>query len=386
MVSGIALGGVAQGIDQATKRLQADDQLAINEKIGNARIAQGDRRLDLMNQRLGLDRQIAKSAEEKDRIVKLNGALGNTMSTISNIVTNGLKSGADMGRIRKAIAPLLSDINDLAPAAGRDPAQLLRSIEASIAGGEASADGARATAKGGKPLTESGSARLTAIATARTQFDDLVKRVQNFGEIGTFKNLRANAEWQIGRGEPYKAYIAGTLTIEALLRALTGAVAPDKEFARISRTFMPTPYDMPETRQMKLTMLNQFMKEATDAMQAGRIELIPKDKALQFFNSAETRIKQMTGVDVRRQTQLTEPQGEKAKGSANISSFIQSARAKLAQGVDRQAVIAIMQRNGIDPSLIDEDPVDQISPLSDVVREGTSDEALTNDLVRRHSG
>jgi hypothetical protein len=60
------------------------------------------------------------------------------------------------------------------------------------------------------------------------------------------------------------------LAIEAALRAMTGAAAPESEVSRYEDLFMPTPWDNAKSRQQKLDNLDDFMNGARKMIQQGR--------------------------------------------------------------------------------------------------------------------
>lgn len=60
------------------------------------------------------------------------------------------------------------------------------------------------------------------------------------------------------------------VAIEAGLRAMTGAAAPEPEVERYTDMFLPTPFDNATSRKQKLDLLNDFMSNATRLIMQGR--------------------------------------------------------------------------------------------------------------------
>lgn len=61
------------------------------------------------------------------------------------------------------------------------------------------------------------------------------------------------------------------LAIEAALRAMTGAAAPETEVSRYEDMFMPTPWDDSATRQQKIKLLDDFINNARRTILQGRV-------------------------------------------------------------------------------------------------------------------
>lgn len=84
------------------------------------------------------------------------------------------------------------------------------------------------------------------------------------GPVGQMVGQRMNA-FEIGRQQRNVR-----LGVEAALRAMTGAAAPETEVKRYSDMFTPSVYDAIETRQQKLDALEQFMTNARANIMRGR--------------------------------------------------------------------------------------------------------------------
>jgi hypothetical protein len=61
--------------------------------------------------------------------------------------------------------------------------------------------------------------------------------------------------------------------IEAALRTMTGAAAPEQEVVRYMQMYMPTPLDTKESAKQKLDGLMSFMDKAEKIVMQGRGEL-----------------------------------------------------------------------------------------------------------------
>lgn len=74
-------------------------------------------------------------------------------------------------------------------------------------------------------------------------------------------------------------------SIEVVLRAMTGAAAPEQEVTRYDNFFMPKPWDSVETRRMKAFGLRAFMKQYQAIAEMGR----GGNPALREYNLKELR-------------------------------------------------------------------------------------------------
>lgn len=79
------------------------------------------------------------------------------------------------------------------------------------------------------------------------------------------------ANFRLNRGSVGRARQDLRLGIEAVLRAATGAAAPESEVQRFLDQFEPTPFDTRETRRAKLERLRATLNNMMAAIQRGRI-------------------------------------------------------------------------------------------------------------------
>lgn len=137
-----------------------------------------------------------------------------------------------------------------------------------------SADGTRLEAIPGGPATHIAadvSGRLAMIETARR---DLPKARQIFtqpwGVTGMVSQAilpEAVSEFSAQVGQARRTI---TSAIEAALRAMTGAAAPESEVQRYEDLFMPKATDPPQVVQQKLDALDRFLTNAVEIATRGR--------------------------------------------------------------------------------------------------------------------
>ena len=113
--------------------------------------------------------------------------------------------------------------------------------------------------------------RLAMLRTARGGLAE-ARRVftQSWGPGGTLQQAivpEFMSEWS---GTVGRARRTITAAIEAALRAMTGAAAPDTEVRRYEDLFMPHAGDRPETVRQKLANLEAFMNNAENVIMQGR--------------------------------------------------------------------------------------------------------------------
>lgn len=104
------------------------------------------------------------------------------------------------------------------------------------------------------------------MSLAQTTLRDLSEAERAFKDVDTGDRIGM----QFGAGEIGRAQRTVRQAIEAALRLMTGAAAPETEVARYEDLFMPKSYDRPETRDQKLRNLRAFVEEAIGTMSNGR--------------------------------------------------------------------------------------------------------------------
>lgn len=188
----------------------------------------------------------------------------------------------DMGKFADAFMKLDPDTqrvlaqNDAVKAAMVSAATLGDRMKiAEVAAGKAPAgyrwgpDGKLETIPGG-PATHISADVAGRLAMMRTAQVDLQKSREVFLKEWSTKDV-ANA--QIGAGDIGRAQRNVTLAIEAALRAMTGAAAPDSEVRKYEGMFLPKSYDTLETRKQKLALLEGFINNAMQIATQGRGDL-----------------------------------------------------------------------------------------------------------------
>lgn len=93
------------------------------------------------------------------------------------------------------------------------------------------------------------------------------------GALGQYPG--AALQYTTGIGEVGRAKRSVRIGIEATLRAMTGAAAPQSEVDRYEDMFLPKPTDNPETAKQKLDLLDNFMTSARSSVTQGRVPSAP---------------------------------------------------------------------------------------------------------------
>jgi hypothetical protein len=97
------------------------------------------------------------------------------------------------------------------------------------------------------------------------------------GKTGTGVSGLAASKTNIG--DTGRAQRTVRTAIEAALRVMTGAAAPETEVVRYEKMFMPSPFDSVPTANQKLDQLEQFMANADALVSQGRSARAPSASA-----------------------------------------------------------------------------------------------------------
>lgn len=127
-------------------------------------------------------------------------------------------------------------------------------------------DGRSLEAIPGGPATKLPSgdaAKLAALQTAETSFDDAKKFYQQSDFLDRGNQL-------LNRGEAGRAERTVRLAVESALRAMTGAAAPDSEVQSYMNLFGPSAWDTPATAKDKLDRLESFLRNVRANIEQGR--------------------------------------------------------------------------------------------------------------------
>lgn len=111
--------------------------------------------------------------------------------------------------------------------------------------------------------------RLAMMDTAASDFAKAraeLERPYGVG-VGSLPDRAASAA---GVGDIGRAQRTIRLAVEATLRAMTGAAAPEQEVSRYADMFTPNQFDKPETAKQKLDYLESFMRNAKGTILQGR--------------------------------------------------------------------------------------------------------------------
>jgi hypothetical protein len=136
------------------------------------------------------------------------------------------------------------------------------------------ADGKTLEAIPGGPATKMPAEVAGRVAMLDTAMKDMPSAIKFFvGEDGKGSGNSVGSEgfgWAFNSGEYGRAARTIRMAIEAGLRAMTGAAAPESEVKNYENMFLPSPVDTVETRNQKLTALQDFMEQAKAIMEQGR--------------------------------------------------------------------------------------------------------------------
>lgn len=111
MSNGHFLGGAAEGIQQ---------------------VRELDARKDIASRSLNLQERGQADAKQRALLQDVDKQIENTMSIAAKTIEAGLTAGRDRELIRKAVTPLLSDIQGLGARVGRDPSTYAKQLDALI--------------------------------------------------------------------------------------------------------------------------------------------------------------------------------------------------------------------------------------------------------------
>lgn len=219
MANGFFLGGVADGMTEAEKQRLERETLATNKSLKERELSQGDQKIGLEGQRVGIADRAQKLAENnavraanQERLQRLDKQVSDTMAVVSETVKQGLAAGRDMATIQKAVTPLIDSVRPLYAKTGRDPSLLDAQVGALISGptqGEAVAATAATKAaekrgetlgavqgqiEGQKLMTEEGIAispfknPKDKVEVENSLRDDFLKQAQPFIQVRDAKN------------------------------------------------------------------------------------------------------------------------------------------------------------------------------------------------------
>jgi hypothetical protein len=117
--SGFFLGGMAEGIESANKQALAEDKFAFDQGI--------------QNRTLALAEQQARNEQRRVQVAQGDKLIGDYMTVIKEIATNGRNSGK-IDDARKLITPLLTEVQSLATINGRNPSLYTNQVQAILSG------------------------------------------------------------------------------------------------------------------------------------------------------------------------------------------------------------------------------------------------------------
>lgn len=142
MVNGFALGGFARGaktaedilakeraLDQSQEQnALARDQFGLNQQ----KFGLDQKRFGLQERQVGIAEKQARNQEQRLFRAEIDKSVSSTLDVIGQVINNSKAAGADPEAIRKSIAPLASDVQQILAKSGQDPERYLNAIEAQI--------------------------------------------------------------------------------------------------------------------------------------------------------------------------------------------------------------------------------------------------------------
>jgi hypothetical protein len=221
----------------------------------------------------------AASNEQLARALKVQGALADVAHSINTPeefeatkATLG-KAGLDVSKYSFADLPTLkAQALDI-----KTRLELAIKERAAAGKGQQAPSGYRFTEGGGEleaipggPATKLPGETAGRLALMKTAQNDMAQAKQFFQTMG--QGVWGRTSKVLNMGEAGQAERTVRSAIEAALRALTGAAAPESEVDRYVSIFGPTIYDNKKTRADKLRRLEEFMRNAEENIMRGHGE------------------------------------------------------------------------------------------------------------------
>ncbi len=234
------------------------------------------------------------------------------------------------GKPLSELGKIQADVN--AGRIGAETGQTAIAAKAAGSGGKApagyrwGADGTKLEAIPGGPATKMPAEVAGRLAMMKTAKGSLQGAVDYFLNPEN-SSVNEIAGYTFNAGDYGRAARVVKVAIEAALRAMTGAAAPESEVKSYLDKFLPSPLDKIETRKQKLGLLESFMTNADAIINQGR-----GGAAAAEADTAD----EGTAMD------------------ANTEQALQEAREAIEAGVDEEVVRQRLEEAGFDPSGLDE--------------------------------
>jgi hypothetical protein len=169
MASGFWLGGAAEGIQSANKQMLAERTLEQD-------VALRSRGHDLTSRGLDIQERSQKRLENQSDIERVDKQVAATMSSVADLIRNGLAANRDAQTILKTVQPIVDSVKVIAQRAGTSPESLDAQVQAMI-GQPGLTETATATGTASAVKTAAQERALTAAGVSPNRFETHDKRV-----------------------------------------------------------------------------------------------------------------------------------------------------------------------------------------------------------------
>jgi hypothetical protein len=145
---GIALGGVAQGLESGLRAGREREELALRQRT----ILQD---AELRKRALGIQEAQEQRLAKHDVLAKADKIIGDELKIVSDTIKAGKQAGHSAEQISAAIEPLLKDVDRLSAAVGSDSSIYRKNVDAMLTGPTAAeAAASQGSLEAGKKLSE----------------------------------------------------------------------------------------------------------------------------------------------------------------------------------------------------------------------------------------
>jgi hypothetical protein len=157
---GIALGGVAKGLESAEQARVQNEELEMRRTA----IAQDS---ELRNKALAIQDASLKRQEKNDLLGQADEIIGKQLKVVQDTIKAGKDAGQPVSAIAAAIEPLLADVDKLSSAVGRDGSIYRKQIDAALTAPTAmEASTAEGQAEANKAITKDKTMREAGVVPA----------------------------------------------------------------------------------------------------------------------------------------------------------------------------------------------------------------------------
>jgi hypothetical protein len=122
---GMALGGVAKGLESAEQARVQNEELALRTRA----IAQDG---ELRNKALAIQDAQLKRQDKNDLLSQADDIIGKQLKVVQDTIKAGKEAGQPVSAIAAAIEPLLADVDKLSGAVGRDGSIYRKQVDAAL--------------------------------------------------------------------------------------------------------------------------------------------------------------------------------------------------------------------------------------------------------------